>query len=160
VAGTGPERRDTSFRPRYVFFYLFILLLMFLCFYRLIYYFNTLRYDGGEGMAGAGPKRRDTSFGPRYVFFNLNIHSFTNVSLYTAAAALPPPTSPPSRRVHYHYHLPDASEHVHTTSTRQNTTTTTSTRQNASTTTTKTHNRPRDVCVLGPGVFFSFFFMV
>jgi hypothetical protein len=71
VAGTGPKRRVASFGPRYVFFYLFILLLMFLCCYRHIYYFNTLRYDGGEGMAGARPKRRDTSFGPRYVFFIL-----------------------------------------------------------------------------------------
>ena len=40
----------------YFFYMFFIILLMFLCFYRFIYYYDILRYDGGEDMAGTGPK--------------------------------------------------------------------------------------------------------
>jgi hypothetical protein len=71
--GYGRNRAQTTRHvvwAQVCFFHILsILLLMFLRFYRFIYYFNTLRYDRGEGMAGTGPKRRDTSFGPRYVFF-------------------------------------------------------------------------------------------
>jgi hypothetical protein len=58
--GYGRNRAQTTRHVRVVwaqvcfFHILSILLLMFLHFYRFIYYFDSLQYDGGEGMAGTG----------------------------------------------------------------------------------------------------------